>query len=230
MVIRRRWNGFVPTSRANAPRTGLRRSLPPIKQPAGTPGKRNDNYSTNLPPAITKVEFSPTNPPPRQNVTVRATVADADGVKSVTLRYRTATTGRESTETPLEMKRISGEEKNGVYEATIDGQLQGTLVRFRIKAADAAGMERMQPSENEPCWTYSYYTFSSTAKAAIPLGFVINVGHADRGDALRRAMPWRMPGASAAFSGSDTRELGFRLRASGWRRAADFRSRSDYAA
>ena len=68
--------------------------LPPIKQPSGTPGRRNDNYSTNLPPAISKVEFSPTNPRPQQKVTVRATVADADGVKTVTLLYRTATTGR----------------------------------------------------------------------------------------------------------------------------------------
>src|SRR6266542_2949761 len=76
--------------------------LPPIKQPVGTPGRRNDNYSTNLPPAISKVEFSPTNPPPRQKVTVRSTVADADGVKTVWLLYRTATTGRETTETPLE--------------------------------------------------------------------------------------------------------------------------------
>ncbi|MEO8429485.1 MAG: CotH kinase family protein [Verrucomicrobiota bacterium] len=168
--------------------------LPPIKQPSGTPGRRNDNYSTNLPPAISKVEFSPTNPRPQEKVTVRATVADADGVKTVTLLFRTASTGRQSTETPLEMKRISGEEKSGVYEATIDGHLQGALVRFRIKALDAAGMERMQPSENEPSWTYSYYTFSSTAKAAIPLGFVINVSPPDRGETLRRNMPWRMPG------------------------------------
>ena len=170
--------------------------LPPIKQPSGTPGRRNDNYSTNLPPAISKVEFSPTNPQPQQKVTVRATVADADGVKTVTLLYRIATSGRESTETPLEMKRISGEEKIGVYEATIDGQLQGTLLRFRIKALDAAGMIRMQPSENEPGWTYSCYTFSSTAKAAIPLGFVINVTHVNQRDTLRRRMPWRMPGPS----------------------------------
>ena len=152
--------------------------LPATQAPGGTPGRKNDNFSTNLPPSILNVEFKP--PAPQQKVSVSAIVADADGVKGVTLLYRIVTAGRETPETPVPMNRMSGDEKKGRYEAAIDAQSPGALVRFRLKAVDATGAERIEPPAYEPRPTYSYSTLVNTNTAGIPFGFVMHVGQPER--------------------------------------------------
>ena len=113
-------------------------------------------------------------------MTVSANVLDSDGVQSVSLLFRAVTPKNESPEVSVAMKRVSGDEKSGVYSAGIEGQTAGHLVRFRIRAADRAGAERLQPSENEARPTYSFYALGLTNTARIPFGFVIQVGPQER--------------------------------------------------
>jgi spore coat protein H len=161
-----------------------------VKKPGGTPGRRNDSYSTNLPPVISHVEFK--TPAPGERAVVTAMISDGDRVASVTLLYRVAAPGRESLEHPVSMKRVSGHEREGAYQAEIDGQPEGTLVRFRLKAVDEQGLQRVRPSENDPCWTYSYYTFRNTNQATVPFGFIINVGPLDPRSRSAGRMFWGM--------------------------------------
>jgi hypothetical protein len=150
--------------------------MPVMERPAGTPGRRNDSFSANLPPTISKVEFK--TPSPGQKVPVTAEVADTDGVKTVALLYRLARTGGETSETAIAMQRIAGDEKKGAYQAAIEGQPEATLVRFRIRAVDSTGTVRLQPSPNEPRPTYSYSTFTNTNTARIAFARVITVTQA----------------------------------------------------
>ena len=179
-------DGYSPSLERICPQAESQRAenwatskLPPMKNPAGTPGKRNDSFSTNLPPAITKVEFKP--PVPNQKSTISASIADADGVRTATLLYRSAITGRESAEKEIPMTRVSGDEKTGRYQADVEAQPTGRLLRFRIKAVDANGAVRFQPSENEPRPTYSFFTSANTNTALVPFGFVLHIGPTEQG-------------------------------------------------
>src|SRR5262249_33347690 len=107
---------------------------PATRKAAGTPGQKNDNFSPNLPPLVNAVEMEPKAPTPQQEVKVRAKVTDSHGVKEVALLYRVVGPGRESEEKTVGMTRVAGDDKNGVYEGTIDGQAHGELVRYRLKA------------------------------------------------------------------------------------------------
>ena len=167
---------ICPTAPGDAPENWASSRLPPTKRPAGTPGKKNDSFSANLPPRVTRVEFSPKVPAPGQSVSVSVSIADSDGIQSVTLSYRPVAQRNVTAERSVPMPRTSGDERNGVYAAVIEGQPAGVLVRFRIKAADAAGTERIQPSENEPRPTYSYYVPAVANDARIPFGFLITAG------------------------------------------------------
>ena len=147
-------------------------ALPTMRRSSGTPGRRNDTYSANLPPVISAVRFEAAKP--GQPVAVTADVADADGVKTVKLLWRTPKSGTESLEAEVPMQRIAGDDQKGTYQAALAGQPQGTLVRFRLKAEDKAGAVRLQPSPNEPRPTYSYSTFINTNAARIAFAYVLN--------------------------------------------------------
>ncbi len=168
---------ICPSAKSNAPENWAPSPLPPEgRGPTGTPGRRNANYSANLPPVISEVKFSPNHPAPNQPVNVQAKVQDTDGLQGVALLYRVAKSGSEGEETQTPMKRISGTKEAGVYEAVIPGQLEHHLIRFRMKAIDANGASRFHPSENEVRPTYSYFTYANTETAAIPFGFIVHVG------------------------------------------------------
>ena len=77
--------------------------LPPVEKPAGTPGRKNDNFSTNLPPVIADTTFRP--PSVSQPLTITTRVTDERGVKSVSLLWRTVQPGGETPETELAMQR-----------------------------------------------------------------------------------------------------------------------------
>ena len=182
--------------------------LPPYKIPSGTPGKRNDSYRTNVPPAITNVTFSPAHPAGREKVTVTAHVADRDGVNKVTLLVRAATSGREFPEKAIAMARISGDEKSGIYVGVIENSAAGQVVRFRIKATDSFQGDRFQPADYEPRPTYSFATWANTNTAAVPFGAIINIGRPESagpyhsrnlGGSRGEAVPTRGHGAFVYF-------------------------------
>jgi spore coat protein H len=166
---------------------------PVTKTPAGTPGRQNDNYSTNLPPQVEAVEMVPKAPSPGEPVKVTAKVADTSGLKGATLLYRLAGPGHESEEKSVPMTRLSGDEHAGVYEATIEAQPPGQLVRFRIKATGSSGAERLAPSANEPRPAYSYFAFTNTVHATVPQAFAVNIGRIDRGPPHNQPNPVRRP-------------------------------------
>ena len=68
-----------------------------------------------------------------------AKVTDTLGAQTVTLLWSVASTGNAGIEKELAMRRTSGDEREGMYEASVPGQPHGTLVRFRVKAEDFKG-------------------------------------------------------------------------------------------
>jgi spore coat protein H len=152
--------------------------LPPVERPAGSPGRKNDNFSSKPVPFIESVSFKP--PAPETKTTVTAEVKDAEQVKSVTLLWRVAKTGSQTPEMAVPMERIGGDEKTGTYQALIAGQPAGALVRFRVKAENDAGAARFNPSPNEPQPTYSYSTMVNTNSARIAFAYVLNVSRPQR--------------------------------------------------
>jgi hypothetical protein len=153
------------------------------QRPGGTPGRPNDNVSTNLPPSISAVVLAPPKPVPLQKTTVSATVTDSNGVKAVTLLYRVLGAGSDATEKEVAMIPATDDAKSGKYEASIEPVPEGRLVRFRFKAVDSAGAERSYPAENEPRSTLSFSTFTNTNKAQVPFGYVL---HIDRPEQSQR--------------------------------------------
>jgi hypothetical protein len=147
-------------------------AMPPFERPAGSPGRRNDSFSATVPPAISNVHFQ--TPPPGTPAKVTVEVSDPSGVRSVSLLWAVASTGSQTLESQIAMERSAGDEYKGTYEAVIAGQPQGTLVRFRIKAANASAA-RIQPGPNEPLPTFSYSTVVNTNTARVAFTYIVNV-------------------------------------------------------
>jgi hypothetical protein len=152
--------------------------LPRFRKSAGTPGMRNDNHAPDLPPLIKDVGFDP--PAPGERALVTALVADAGGVEEVSLSYVVLSVGAEDTEASIVMERVSGDEKEGKYQAAIPAIPEGRLVRFKVLARDVRGMRRIQPHESEPRPTYSFSTIRTAGAASIPIAQVINTGLQER--------------------------------------------------
>jgi hypothetical protein len=139
-------------------------------RPGGTPGRRNDSFSLHPPPAIAGCES--TLAIPDVPVTVRAKVADRSGVAEVNLLYSVVAGGRESPKNAIRMRRVSGNENSGSYEAAIPAQPADRVVRWRLQAVDGPGAVRFEPAENEPRPTFTYATFVNTNTARIPFAFI----------------------------------------------------------
>jgi hypothetical protein len=161
-----------PFAPADSPANWASSTMPALERPAGSPGKRNDSFLSVVPPSITDVTFK--TPPPDSPAGVTAQVSDAAGVKMVSLLWCIASSGNQTLETEIAMQRTSGDERNGMYQASIGGQPHGTLVRFRIKASNTE-TTRIQPGPNEPLPTFSYCTMLNTNTARVPFAYVIHV-------------------------------------------------------
>jgi hypothetical protein len=149
--------------------------MPPFEKPAGSPGRQNDSFSATVPPAISDITFQ--TPAPNVAMPVSAKVTDTSGTPAVTLLWCVASTGNPGLEQEVAMRRTSGDARAGTYDATVPAQSHGTLVRFRIKAANASAT-RFAPDVNEPLPTFSYCTMAITNTARVPFSFVVNVSHA----------------------------------------------------
>jgi spore coat protein H len=147
--------------------------LPTFEKPAGTPGKKNDNFAEKLPPAISKVRIPA--PTPMQPTTISANVADETGIKSVTLLWRVAHSGGEMKDKEVVMEREKGDEKKGTYTGVIEPLPEGQLVRFRIKATSNGGLSRVSPEPTAPRPAHSFSTFVNTNGATVPFAYLIYV-------------------------------------------------------
>jgi hypothetical protein len=64
---------------------------------------------------------------------------------------------------------------NGRYAADVPGQPAGKLIRFRVRAVDAAGT-RTVPHQDDLRPAFTAYAHDKFAPGKVPLGFVINAG------------------------------------------------------
>ena len=163
---------ICPTASGHDPGNWASSALPQFEQPAGTPGRKNDSFSPALPPFISNITFQA--PPADAPTKVTVQVEDSTAVKTVTLLWSVASSGSRTPESQVTMELASGDAHNGMYKATIPPQPQGTLVRFRIRAANAEA-SRLEPGPNEPLPTFSYSTVVNTNTARIAFAYVINV-------------------------------------------------------
>jgi hypothetical protein len=174
--------------------------LPHFEKPAGTPGKKNDNFATTLPPAISKVRFS--DAAPMQPTTITADVSDSAGVKSVTLLWHTAKSGGETEDKEVAMQKTGGDERSGKYRASIEGLPAGQLVRFRIKATSLNGSTRLSPAPTEPRPAYSFSTFVNTNSATIPFAFVFYISPPEPDQKLTVGYPKKVEVPSGSTKGN----------------------------
>lgn len=103
----------------------------------GTPGARNSRFITNAPPAITGVQHSPVLPAASEPIVITARVQDPDRVTAVALNYR-LDPGVSYTTLAMNDNGTGGDAVagDGIYGATIPGQVTGTLVAFYVQATD----------------------------------------------------------------------------------------------
>jgi hypothetical protein len=167
---------ICPTAPGDGPENWAPSPLPAgAPKAGGTPGKRNANYAPRLPPVVAGVTFTPTHAAPGQEVRVEADVRSGEGLREVELRYRVAGSGYETKEVGVPMAKTP----QGRYAAVIPGQKANQIVRFRVRAVDATGGERVFPSENEVRPALSLYVHDKFQPGKIPWGLVLNVGEAE---------------------------------------------------
>jgi hypothetical protein len=170
---------ICPFGSGNDPGNWAGSVLPVFEKPAGSPGRRNDNFSSKPVPFIENVTFK--HPAPQSSATVTAEVRASSQIKSVILLYRMAVSGGQMPETAVPMERISGDASHGIYQASIAGLPDGKLIRWRVKAEDQAGLERFNPLPTETQPTYSYSTIANNNTARVAFAYVINVGRPQAG-------------------------------------------------
>jgi len=125
------------------------------------------------PPNIIEVVQEPPSPeiPEDQSVNVSVRVIDKEsGVRNVTLYYNVTSLNGTiiQSATPIQMLKVSGDEYNGTYSATIPGFKNCTQVTYWIIAYDKAGNSGY-PYENR---NYSYHVipeFSILMNILIPI-------------------------------------------------------------
>lgn len=169
------------------PRNWAPSPMPPFETPAGTPGAANASARTNLPPDISSVRFDP--PIPGTPLQVEARINDPDGVARAVLAYRIVPrpgeppSAGEEVEIPMEPSS-----PRGPYTASLPPQRDRTLVRFRIRAVDLTGSERVlpHPDDARPAWTVYFGGLESGVR--IPVVSLLQYGVAESaGPNLRTA-------------------------------------------
>jgi hypothetical protein len=184
--------GDVPENWASSP---MPKDAP---KPSGTPGKKNAAYSATLPPMIA-VKGALEDVLTDQEIKIEATVADTEAIKSVSLLYRPVTAGIEGKETSIEMNK----EAAGKYVASIPGQKAGVLVRYRVRAINDQGAQRLFPAENELRPAFSTYVHDKWELAKVAFVMVLHARPAAAEGAQARRGNWllNLGGGAAAAAG-----------------------------
>jgi len=121
----------------------------------GTPGLQNTAFVPNRGPDILDVRHAPVLPAAGEPIVVTACTADNDGVRSVTLYYRSE--GASAFLNSPMLDDGSGNDQiagDGVFTATIPGAAAGTMRAFYIEASDGSASTRfptrLEPSADAP--------------------------------------------------------------------------------
>lgn len=122
----------------------------PVPTNLGTPGLANSRRVANAGPAIYDVTHTPALPRANESVVVTARFSDPDGLGNLNLRFRTEPSATLST-VAMRDDGTAGDAVagDGLYSGTITGRSGGTLIAFRIEAADASGANAVFP-QNVP--------------------------------------------------------------------------------
>jgi hypothetical protein len=144
LSFRARWISGSPRLNARLYFNRLGRTwLLPMPDNTGTPGAPNSRAVPNAGPTFSGLTHSPVVPAANRSVTLRIRAADPDNVGGVTLKYRDANAAPPPAFTTAPMTGTGG-----LYEASIPGQLAGTLLEFYIEASDTPGATSRYPADN----------------------------------------------------------------------------------
>jgi regulation of enolase protein 1 (concanavalin A-like superfamily) len=127
----------------------------PLPNNLGTPGLPNSQQLANAGPAIYNVKHNPPLPAASQAAVVTAQVHDPNGVQNLTLNYRLDPAAA-YTSVPMKDDGTGGDAiiGDGIFSATIPGQVANTLVAFYISATDSNAVTTRFPTiragNNEP--------------------------------------------------------------------------------
>lgn len=116
----------------------IRTTILPQPEQAGTPGAPNSTRVENPGPAWDGLRHSPLVPGVGVPITVHVTAADADGVASASLHYRTGTGGW----IIVPMSLVDGE-----WQGQIPGQTANRIVQFYVTLTDTAGHTSFAPAK-----------------------------------------------------------------------------------
>jgi hypothetical protein len=116
----------------------------PLPAKRGTPGARNSTFATNLGPTFTSFQHGPIVPQPGEPVTVGASVADPQGVTTVTLHWSVNSGPWQSATMSPDGATTAPGYVN--YAAALPGLPAGTLVQFYVEAADGLGANATFPA------------------------------------------------------------------------------------
>ena len=116
----------------------------------GTPGLQNTAFESNRGPDILDVRHAPVLPAAGEPIVVTTCASDNDGVRSVTLYYRSEGAGGFLIAPMLDdgsgNDQIAGD---GLFTATIPGAAAGAMRAFYIEASDGSASTRF-PTRLEP--------------------------------------------------------------------------------
>jgi endonuclease I len=126
------YSGFIP---AQADGTNVYFVVYTIDNEGGSAESIEESYMVNDPnvlPQVTNVDYSPTNPESSENVSVSATISDADGtITSVKIKWGTSTGSY--------LNEVTMTASKGNYSGSIPAQADGTEVYFIVYAIDNEG-------------------------------------------------------------------------------------------
>lgn len=139
-----------------------------------TPGRRNASFAASAPPQIRQVSHQPKQPQSNEPVRITAKVTGMAGVAAVTLSYQLVDPGNyialsdpayqlDWTAIPMNDAGIEGDETaaDQIYTVVLPAGLQThrRLVRYRISARGADGLEVSVPYADDPQPNFAYFVY-----------------------------------------------------------------------
>ena len=149
--------------------------------PAGSPGERNGNFSTTLPPIIESVEFGKEIRSSGTSVQIRAKVSGTPS--TVEISYQAIEPGKTSEETIKNMVPTS----KAIYTVELPGLSSHQILRFQVRATDSSGAVRTHPHNNALQPSHSIYFSDLMAESKLPVFhfFMVEPASYQRGEDYR---------------------------------------------
>lgn len=132
-------------------------------EPSGTPGAPNGAIASTVPPVIERVTVLEQVSVPGRRLPVSASVGES--AVRVELIYSIGSFGYLSPEKSIPMLRNGNRDR----VAEIPAQAAGLIVRYRVRAEDAAGSVRWFPSPNELRPAFSTFIADQRTVEGLPL-------------------------------------------------------------